>query len=248
MLPGDPALTTVLILILVCVIAYFLKGFSGFGPAIVLVPTVTLLIGPQVALANSALIDLIVGAALVYVLEYEPEDWRLVGTMAALVAVGALVGGVLVGTIPTAIVSYLIGGFVLVFSLWLMVSDDRSSLEGKRSYLWIGSVLGGFTGGLVGISGPFIVAGSRPLLDKSTFRRVIVPVFLVANVFKLLAYVSTGVWSGQVPWLSLSLAPGIIAGLALGYRTHPKVDERMFDLVIGTVLVVLSVRLLIPLI
>lgn len=247
MLPGDPALTTVLVLGLVCVIAYFLKGFSGFGPAIVLVPTVTLFLGPDIALANSAMIDLVVGVALVFVFDYAIEDWRLVGKMAGLVGIGALVGGLLVGAIPSSIVSYLIGGFVLVFSLWLMLAPDHDTLEGRRSYLWLGSVLGGFTGGLVGISGPFIVAGTRPLLDKTTFRRIIVPVFLAGNVFKLIAYASNGVWSGQVAWLSLSLSPGIIAGLVLGYMTHPRVDERMFDLVIGAVLIVLSIRLLWPL-
>lgn len=247
MLPGEPSLTIILLLELVCVLAYFLKGFSGFGPAIVLVPTVTLLIGPQIALVNSALIDLVVGVTLMGVFDYKPDDWRLIGTMAGLVAIGALIGGMVVGIIPTNVVSTLIGVFVLFFSLWLLIGDDHDNREGKTVYLWLGSLLGGFTGGLVGISGPFIVAGARPLLDKTTFRRVIVPVFVVGNIFKLLGYISSDVWSSQVPWLSLTLAPGIMAGLFLGYLTHPRVDERVFNMVIGGILIILSLRVLLPL-
>jgi len=45
-------------------LAYFLKGFSGFGPALILIPMLSVTIDPETAITAAAFFDAIAGIIL----------------------------------------------------------------------------------------------------------------------------------------------------------------------------------------
>ena len=242
---------TLLLTALAVFAAYFLKGFSGFGPALVMIPVFSLLFGPARALATATLIDLGVGFVLLATLRYRPGDGRLILRMSLGVALGSVLGASLAGVVPRDVVLAAIGVAVLAMGLlWIVwrspLPPGIAAAAGSRR-LWAGCVLGGFTGGLVGISAPFIVVAARLMLDKDAFRRILVAVFLVEGVVKLAVYRSVGIWSADASALALLVCPAVAAGLLVGARSHLRVGERAFSLVVGVLLSLLGIRVLVAL-
>jgi len=241
-------LTTFAWLLAATVLAYFLKGFSGFGPAIVFVPAVSYLFDPKTALVSSAMIDVLVGLALLRALTYERGELKLALRLALRMAVGSVVGASLAGVVPGALLLRIIGVVILLFGSSLILFRRpipvRPAVASSRA-LDLGCVLGGFTGGLVGISGPFVVLFARPLMEKGRFRRVLVALFLLEGIVKLLTYSLARVWTGSALHVSAFALPGVVAGLVLGFRSHGKVGERLFSVIVGIILLGLGVRLLV---
>ena len=238
---------TALWLLGACVLAYFLKGFSGFGPAMVFIPSVSVLFDPRTALAASAFIDIFVGVGLLRVLRYEAGEMRLVLRLAAFMAVGTVTGAALAGAVSQQVLLTAITVVILGFGSSLIVFHRPlpvGAAPRSTRALALGCVVGGVTGGLVGISGPFIIVVLRPLTEKGRFRRVLVALFLIEGAVKLAAYALVGVWTPSTLPVSAVAAPAVALGLALGMRSHAKVNERLFSAVVGVILVALAVRLL----
>jgi uncharacterized protein len=223
--------------------AYFLKGFSGFGPALIFVPVVSVVFAPTLALSSSAFVDLLVGAGLAGTLGATREELNLVARMAVAMGCGTVVGAVLAGLVETTALLTLIGVTVLCLGVQLLRKPTEQLAAPVPGFvsrrLYAACLAGGLTGGLVGISGPFIVAGAA-FLEKSAFRRVLVMLFLVESVLKVLVYALVGVWSHDVLSLALLASPAILFGLVLGYRAHVHVDQRRFRLTVGVLLALIG--------
>lgn len=238
---------TGLVLCAAVAVAYFLKGFSGFGPALIFVPVVSVVFAPTLALSSSAFIDLLVGAGLAGTLGATRKELDLVLRMAVAMGCGTVVGAVLAGLVETTALLTLIGITVLCLGVQLLRKPTEqlaAPVPGFVSHrVYVACLAGGLTGGLVGISGPFIVAGAA-FLEKSAFRRVMVMLFLVESVLKVFIYALVGVWSREVLSLAVLASPAILFGLVLGYRAHLRVDQRRFRLTIGVLLALLGAEVL----
>lgn len=236
-----------LVLIAAVVVAYFLKGFSGFGPALIFVPVVSVVFSPALALSGSAFVDLLVGAGLAGTLKATREELRLVARMAVAMGFGTVAGAVLAGLVDTTVLLTLIGATVLLLGLQLVARPAERLAAPVPAFMthrvYAACLAGGLTGGLVGISGPFIVAAAASL-EKSVFRRVLVLLFLVESALKVIVYALVGIWSEQVLSLTLLVAPAILLGLVLGYRAHLHVDQRRFTFAVGALLTLIGAQAL----
>ena len=61
--------------LLIILLAYFIKGFSGFGPALVIVPLFTLLYDAPSALLLAAVFDVFAGGILLRSV-WKEIDWK----------------------------------------------------------------------------------------------------------------------------------------------------------------------------
>ncbi|MCK5126145.1 MAG: sulfite exporter TauE/SafE family protein [candidate division Zixibacteria bacterium] len=240
-------LSVIIVLELTCLIAYFLKGFSGFGPALIFIPVVAYLIGPRLALTSSAFLDFIVGVIMLMTFKYSKSDWQLIAKISLFMTGGIIIGGYLVSLMSVNLILIVIA--VLVFcvglSLILLKQTVPNGINIKHpKLLWLGSFIGGIGGGLAGIAGPFIIMMIRPHMDKSSFRRILVAVFLVGGLVRLVVYSSVNMWSQDVLTLSLITAPAIAIGLTIGYFSHFSVNETWFSRIIGLLLLAISIRIL----
>lgn len=240
-------LYTLFILYLTCIFAYFLKGFSGFGPAPIFIPSVSIIWSTSLALSSSAVIDLLVGLSLLLSFSFNKDDIYKILEMSVFMAVGTFIGAYLLNVLSERVVIFSISVFVFAFGIYFLMGLDGSKdafIKPRKALLRAGCLAGGFTGGLVGVSGPFVVVSARPLMDKSKFRRVLVAVFWLEGIFKISAYSTFGIWSENVITLALSASPAIVLGILLGYWTHFTVNERRFSLILGLILIAISLRTL----
>ena len=179
-------------------------------------------------------------------IKYENEDWRFILRISGFMVLGTLVGSALAGYVSAQIILGLIGLFVLFFGVNFILYDlplPPKSFKSRFFKPWAGGVIGGFTGGLVGISGPFVVAVTRPLMDKTRFRRVMVAILLIGGALRLFVYSAVGLWNVEVVKLIVLASPALIIGLLIGFRTHVTIGERKFNLVVGIVLVLIALRI-----
>ncbi len=247
-MPLDPGI--LLPLALGCLVAYFLKAFSGFGSALIFVPVVTLLVDVNTALAASALVDLFVGGAMLAVIRLKRTDIVILVEMIAAISLGTAAGALLAGSVPDALIQGLIGLAVLSLGIRLLIRPEPVALRTSTrsgAFLLTMCVVGGVSGGLIGISGPPIVGAARPVMDKDAFRRRMTALFFAQSPVKLAIYPFVGVWTADVIPISLAAAIPIVLGMIIGFRMHVRVSERLFGLIIGGVLTLLAIRLLVPL-
>jgi uncharacterized membrane protein YfcA len=212
----------------------------------VFMPTVGLILGPRIALVASALINLLVGLGMILAMRYEKEDWRFILGISGFMVVGTLVGSTLAGYAPAQIVMGLIGLLVLFFGANFILYDlplPPKSFKSRLFKPWTGGMIGGFTGGLVGISGPFVVAVTRPLMDKTRFRRMMVAILFIGGALRVFIYGAVGMWNVEVVKLIVLASPGVIIGLLIGFRTHVSIGERKFNLVVGILLILIALRI-----
>ena len=107
--------------LLVIVIAYFIKGFSGFGPALVIVPFFSLLYDAPSALVLASVFDFFAGGILIHSVRKE-INWHFVLAVFMALAAGTVLGSSLLGSIPVDLLKKIIGAVILIFSLIILPS------------------------------------------------------------------------------------------------------------------------------
>jgi uncharacterized membrane protein YfcA len=240
-----------LILFLVAFAAYAVKGFTGFGPALVLVPIGSLFFAPQSIIPLAALLNVVAGAMLLRV------DWRRDGhtywiPLVVAVVIGSVIGAFFLEMIPANSFRRVLGVAILLIGLWFLflrsavgpggLSDRLPARPNApdAGFAWFGGLLGG----VIGISGPPIIWHFGRKLAKSPFRQAIVPIFLAATIARSITYASLGLVDGRVLVFSAVCLPGLFLGLYVGNRIFKRVSEKVFALGVGVLLVVIGARML----
>jgi uncharacterized membrane protein YfcA len=232
--------------ILIIFAAYFVKGFSGFGPSLIIVPFITLLYDPSSALILTAFFDFFAGAILIYSVRKE-VNWSFVLSIFIALGIGTFFGSLLPGRIPVAVLKKIIGAVILIFSFIILLQKNDIEGREKSKYRWLkypAGILSGFSGGLVSISGPPLVIYMKIMYQKSFFRTQLIGIFLLGTAWRSILYIYH-----QIP-LSIPISSLIIyfifllIGLWLGGRLHVKVNEIVFNKIIAIILIIPALNLL----
>ncbi len=242
---------TYFIVPLVTLLAFFIKGATGFGTALVMVPTLTVVLGVRTAIVVSSILDTVAGTILFY---RDPlhDSRRFWLPMAGGMVVGSIIGGIVLKIMPVDGFTIFLGIVVALLGFWFMFGrngkNNASLPETPPETATSGdigvSTFSGFCGGLFGISGPPIVYWLGTRLAKSAFRSTLVAVFLFGGIARLSTYTLTGLMDSHCLVLSVVALPGLLLGLFLGNHLFVRISERWFSRLIGVILVASSLRLL----
>lgn len=227
LLSGVLATPGLIWLTLTMLVAGLVRGFTGFGTALVFLPVGTLFLPLPQAVLVLCVVDLI---ALPVIL---PRAWpsaqkREVGLLALAAFVGAPLGVALLRLLDATSLRW---GVAAVASLTLaaLVSGWRYRRRvGRAGLLTIGG-LSGVLGGSTGLAGPpvilFYLAGQAGVAAV----RANVILFLAAiDVLITANLVLSGLVDGVSFWLALALVAPYAAGLAAGQALFRPERERAF--------------------
>jgi len=179
-------------------LAGLVRGFSGFGAALVYVPFAAQVLTPFEVLTTLIIMDLIGPLPLV------PQMWRkchprdvlrLVGGMALLLPVGLW----LLSLIAPEVFRYLVSGITIIL-LFFLICGVRYPGELKKYMIWMSGAFGGFLAGVAGLPGPPVI-----LLYMASQHAVAV---VRANIFLYLLL--TDVFMLAVLWAYGELVPAAI--------------------------------------
>lgn len=204
-----------LIAIGVALVAGTVRGFAGFGGALIFIPLVGALYGPRVAAPAFLILDFIL--TLPMTVRAIPHcRWRTVLPTALAAIATAPFGAWLLATGDPITLRWAIAG-VVVLLLALIASGWRYHGEPNiPASVGVGGVAG-VLGGVGQVSGPpviaFWVAGPHP---AATIRANMFVFFALASLSSAAAYLWNDLFTAEIGWLILALVPAYAIALYAG--------------------------------
>jgi uncharacterized membrane protein YfcA len=216
--------------------AAFVRGVTGFGMAIILVPLLGLVIAPEQAVVAAILLQLLIGPVGLRRVIAESEKESVLPIALAAVVTTPL-GLLALTTIPAdqarlLIAVIAIGAFVLV----TLPTSGAARPPGRAASLLTGSAAG-LLAGFAGMPGPPIVPYyMRRNLSPPSARASMILVFFATAIMGSLAAALRGLATPHLLVLSAALFLPMLAGNWLGGQLFGRVPVRLWRAGVGLVL------------
>ena len=224
--------------------AGIVRGLSGFGSALIIVPILNIFFGPAVSVPTLMLFDPLLTLPLVPA-AFRRCQWREVlpiATAAMLAApLGALALVLVDGTLLRRVTALVIIVFVAVVARgWRYRGRGNTPLN-----LAIGASAGAMAGA-IGISGPpvilFWLGGAA---DATTVRANVIAFFALVALAAIATFWANDLFTREVVTMAIVLAPVYGVSLWLGARAFTLVSERSFRMVsLGLIALIALVSLI----
>jgi uncharacterized protein len=216
--------TPFLIAAAVAFVASMVRGFSGFGAAMIMTPVFSALYGPEVGITLCLLLEILMALPLLP-RAVRHVDWRRIGLLLLAAIFGAPLGNFVLTKVAPEPMRWVISAIVLS-AVAMLASGWRFTGKPRPATTLATGAVSGFLNGLSGMAGPpiafYYLAGTDAAVKvRANLTTYFVFVDLVAaSVFfaRDLVGVSTAVES-------LFLAPAVVAGGLIGERLFPLASE-----------------------
>lgn len=235
-----------LIMSLIVLIAYLVKGMTGFGEGLLIIPPLLLLFDIKYLLPITAVIMFLADLYLIY---HFRKDFHKGSIFILLISavVGVIIGTYLLNILDSNIIKILLAIFIILFSLRLLFFENTK--KGKLFKKSLG-VISGFLGGLIdaifGTGGPPVIMYLSYIgMNKSAFRATCTITFLFYHTTRLIAYSYSGIMTLESIKIGLMLIPAMMVGSVIGMKLHFKIDEKIFKKIVGLILLIVGIVLLI---
>ncbi len=217
--------------------AYFVRGITGFGSALVAVPLLALSQPLQFAVPLILALDFTASVVLGG-LNRKQANWGEIKILLPFGMIGACVGAYALITLPTTPVLLTLGVFTMFFGFRNIFGLNS---EGRLSKAWAipAGLTGGATGALFGASGPpYIMYLTRRLLNKGEVRATFSWLFALDGGFRLGLFLFAGLLlDSKLPIAyALGLVP-MVLGLYVGNKVHLDMTSAGMLKVVGALLV-----------
>ncbi len=226
----------------------FLKTSIGGGTGLVLTPTLSLILPPQVVLALTApLMNLSDPISLRYF--WRRWDGRQLRVLLPTMVAGVVVGTWAVSILSEAALKRAIGATALAFAIvQLVLSGRRRSLFGADPPYSAGAGTGLVAGvaSSVAHSGGVILGlyfVSTPLSPTGIVATG-TAIVAVTNLVKLGGYWEIGFLTGRILLAAVIATPALVLGAWLGFRVNQSLPRRAFELVLIAIAIAGSIKLL----
>jgi uncharacterized protein len=215
---------TFLIAALVAIVAGMVRGFAGFGAAMLMTPVFSALYGPAVGVALCLLLEIAVALPLL------PRvvglvDWRRIGLILLAAAVGVPVGNLLLTRVDPEPMRWAISAIVLG-AVVMLASGWRYHGKPHVAATLATGVSSGFLNGLSGMAGPpiafYYLAGNDP---AATVRANLTTYFVFVDLTAVSVFVARDLIGWSTGLQGLVLAPAVVLGGLLGERLFPLASE-----------------------
>jgi len=235
---------TILVLIII-LSAYFVRGITGFGSGMIAVPLLALSHPLQFAVPLVLALDFTASSILGGATR-EQTDWSEIKILLPFGLIGACVGTAALLKLPNDPALLALGVFVVFFGL-----RDIYGLQpvGRISQAWAvpTGVIGGTVGALFGTSAPpYIVYLTHRLSDRKAVRATFSWLFIIDGGFRLFLFLVAGLL--LQPQLQIVFALSLIPmgiGLYAGNKVHLDVTSQGMLKVVGVLVVSSGAMLLI---
>jgi hypothetical protein len=213
--------------IVIAILAGTVRGFSGFGSALIYIPLISLAYGPATAAASFVIVDFVTGLSF-GVRIYRLCQWRevlpLAAASAAMIPFGAIVLKTVDPIVLRVVISLLVlsGAGALAFGWRYHVSPSIETTVGV-------GLFAGLIGGAVQIAGPPVIIfwlGSRH--SAAVARANLVAYFMLFVMISVAVYAGMHLLTPEVVALAAVLAPIHVAASMVGARLFPRASDRAY--------------------
>jgi uncharacterized membrane protein YfcA len=224
-----PEILTVSFLVaaVVAVVAGMVRGFAGFGAAMLMTPVFSALHGPAIGISLCMLLEIAVALPLLP-RAIRHVDWRRIGLLMVAAVIGAPVGNLVLTQVSPepmrwALSAIVLSAVALLASGWRFHGQWRAPVT-----LGIGAT-SGFLNGLSGMAGPpiafYYLAGNETV---TRVRANLTTYFIFVDLAALAVFLVRGLVHWDTAVLGLCLTPAVVAGGLLGEKLFPLASEAFY--------------------
>lgn len=223
----DLLASSFLIAAALAVVAGMVRGFAGFGAAMVMTPVFSALYGPEIGISLCLLLEVAVALPLLpRAVKY--VDWRRIGLLMVAALAGAPLGNLALTQVSPEPMRWAISAIVLT-AVALLASGWRFHGQWRPPVTLGIGVTSGFLNGLSGMAGPpiafYYLAGNESV---TRVRANLTTYFVFVDLAALAVFVGRGMVHWDTGMLALCLAPAVIAGGLLGEKLFPLASEAFY--------------------
>lgn len=225
-----------------------IQGCTGFGFALVVVPTLLL------SMPSSVVVPTVVGINIFSSAILLAESRKKISTEILLPLLCGGLAGVAIGSyflrsVDDRFLKLAVGVLVSGFAYALLVGWSRPLRNQKAALLPVG-ILSGMLQGAIAIPGPPVILFlSNQNVPKATFRATFVSYFFGLNVVTITIFAFAGFFDATVGKNVAVFVPAMVLGLFFGIRLSRVISEESFRrltlalaIVMGCILLVTSGR------
>lgn len=242
--------TTLAIGAVAVLIGGVIQGCTGFGFALVVVPTLLLAMPSSVVVPTVVGINIFSSAILLAESRKKISTEILVPLLCGGLA-GVAIGSYFLRSVDDRFLKLAVGILVSGFAFALLVGWSRPLRNQKAALLPVG-ILSGLLQGAIAIPGPPVILFlSNQNVPKATFRATFVSYFFGLNVVTITIFALSGFFDATVGKNVAVFLPAMVLGLFFGIRLSRVISEESFRrltlalaIVMGCILLVTSGRAL----
>jgi uncharacterized membrane protein YfcA len=240
----DIVAASFLIAALVAFVAGMVRGFAGFGAAMLMTPVFSALHGPAIGVALCLLLEIAVALPLLPRV-VRLVDWRGIGLLALAAALAAPFGNLLLTSIDPAPMRWIISAIVLAAVALLASGWRYHGRPALAATLGTGAA-SGFLNGLSGMAGPpiaFYYLASTS--GAAQVRANLTTYFVFVDLAAIAVFAARDLIDWSTGLHGLMLAPAVMLGGLAGERLFPLASERFYRRLALALLVAVAIGVLI---
>ncbi len=204
-----------------------LRGFSGFGSAMVLAPALAALYPVTVAVPLIILLEVALSFQMLPA-AMRQVVWREIAVLSVAALPGLLIGAWLLEVVPEQTLRLAISLTILIFLALLLANVRRRGAVTPLGLAATGT-LSGVANGASGVGGPPVVlyylAGDG---STAAVRATVIVYFFAIDVASTGIYAARGLVTRDVLVLTALCVPGAIAGVWLGTKLFDRASEQTY--------------------
>ncbi len=226
-MPDGLSLLTLLPASLCILFAAVVRGFTGFGLAVVGVPLLTVFFAPARIVPSIMILAVLAGLQLMPRI-WHAIDWRLLAPTIVGAGLGTPLGTLALARLPDDTMRLLIGIAVLIAAAALAHGFRFTARPGLPVSGGLG-ILAGLTGGAAAMSGPaviFLFLASP--IGTEAGRACLITFFLISALISAASAWTQGLMTPDAALLGAALLPAMLVGNFLGDRLFAKSSDRLY--------------------
>jgi len=211
----------------VVLVSGVVRGFSGFGGALIFIPLTAAILGPAKAVAVFYLFDLV--SATPYGYTYFPKcRWREVLPMVIGAALTLPLGAWILSSSDPLVLRWVLAGVVLSM-LTVLVTGWRYKGQPTSPVSFGLGLVAGVAGGATGVSGPVVIAyWLSSTAAAAVIRANIMVYYAIASTLTDVIFFLKGLFTWDVVVYALVAWPLYSLGLALGARVFKGSNDAQY--------------------
>ena len=215
--------------------AAYIRGLTGFGMAIILVPLLGIIVTPGEAVVIGILLQVLIGPVglkVIYADAHRPSALAI-----AAFAVAATPVGILLLKITPPDVARLMIAAIAIGAFMLVLLPQRGALRPGPKETAVTGLMSGILTGFAAMPGPPVVPYylRQPIPPKEA-RASMMLVFFATAIAGTISAFALGIANGRLFILSLILFPAVLAGNWLGGKSFGKVPAHLWRSFVAGVL------------
>lgn len=228
----------------ILLVAYFIRGITGFGSGLISVPLLALFLPLQFVVPLILLLDF-TASIVIGGFNFKRVKWDEVGVLIPFGIVGVILGTSLLVNLPPEPMLIALAAFVFVFAMRSLLNLHGDKLI-SRGWAVPASLTGGTVGALFGTGGPpYVIYLSHRIRDKSELRATFSALFFTEGLTRIGSFLVAGLLMTASVWVAFFAAlPLVLGALYLGGRVHVGISPAQMARLVGVLLLVSSVSLL----